>query len=73
VVDPPVIDRALERLGREDPRMVQLIEMRFFAGNVYRVALGHRRYLGRCAAIWTPPVHSHLRPANSSLLPRIPW
>lgn len=32
VVDLLAIDQALERLGREDPRMVQLIEMRFFAG-----------------------------------------
>jgi len=32
MVDLLTIDEALERLGREDPRMVQLIEMRFFAG-----------------------------------------
>ena len=32
MVDLLAIDEALERLGREDPRMVQLIEMRFFAG-----------------------------------------
>ena len=31
-VDLLAIDQALERLGREDPRMVQLVEMRFFAG-----------------------------------------
>ena len=32
VIDLLAIDEALERLGREDPRMVQLVEMRFFAG-----------------------------------------
>jgi RNA polymerase sigma factor (TIGR02999 family) len=32
MIDLLAIDEALERLGREDPRMVQLIEMRFFAG-----------------------------------------
>ncbi len=31
-IDLLAINQALERLGQEDPRMVQLIEMRFFAG-----------------------------------------